>query len=170
MGIIIWIQKKTAKKSTKTIRTMSLVFIGLFVASMVGCVADITKNYEPNNKAVTSNIKEVPKADIKKEAVNIDYAQLKKNPDGHKGEMVKFNGEIIQIMETGNNTVIRLAVTKTDLGYEIDDIVWIEYDGLTKFVDKDIITAYGKITGTHSYKSQAGWKIQLPAMDAQIIE
>ncbi|WP_226644449.1 hypothetical protein [Mesobacillus subterraneus] len=106
----------------------------------------------------------------KANAQTIPYAQLKKNPDRHAGEYVKYTGEIVQIMEGDNITNIRLAVTKDSYGYDINDIIFVEYTGYTEYVDGDIITVYGEISGSYSYTSQAGWEITLPGMFADSFE
>lgn len=106
----------------------------------------------------------------KANAKPIEYAQLKKNPDRYAGEYVKYTGEIIQIMEGDNVTQIRLAVTKDSYGYDVNDIIFVEYAGLTEFVEEDVITVYGEIYGEYSYTSQAGWEISLPGLLAESIE
>ena len=103
-------------------------------------------------------------------AQTISYAHLEKNPDRYSGEYVKYRGEILQIMEDGIVTVIRLAVTPTSYGYDFNDVIWVEYIGLTEFVDGDVVTVYGTISGDHSYQSTAGWTITIPAMTADTIE
>lgn len=106
----------------------------------------------------------------KASAQTIDYAHLKKNPDRYKGEYVKYTGEIIQILEGNNITNIRLAVTKTAYGYDFNDVIFIEYNGYTDYVDGDIITMYGEVYGTYSYESQAGFNISLPGVIAKEFE
>ena len=106
----------------------------------------------------------------KANAQTIDYAQLKKNPDRYKGEYVKYTGEILQILEGDNITNIRLAVTKSSYGYDFNDVIFIEYPGYTDFVDNDIVTVYGEIYGSYSYKSQAGYEISLPGLLAETVE
>ncbi|WP_313892448.1 hypothetical protein [Psychrobacillus sp.] len=103
-------------------------------------------------------------AEKKANAKTIDYPQLKKNPDRYSGEYVKYTGEIIQILEGNNRTNIRLAVTQDSHGYDFNDIIFIEYDGYTDFVDGDIVTIYGGVYGAYSYKSQAGHNISLPGI------
>ncbi|MFJ6264253.1 toxin regulator [Lysinibacillus xylanilyticus] len=106
----------------------------------------------------------------KANAKTIDYPQLKKNPDRYKGEYVKYTGKILQILEGDNITNIRLAVTPTSYGYNPNDVIFIEYSGYTDFVDDDIITVYGEIYGSYSYKSQAGFDIALPGLLAKEFE
>ncbi|WP_312093819.1 toxin regulator [Niallia sp.] len=100
----------------------------------------------------------------------IEYDQLKKNPDRHAGEYVKYEGQIVQIMEGDNLTQIRLAVTKDSYGWDINDLIFVEYDGYTDFVEDDVVTIYGEVYGAYSYTSQAGWEITLPAVMAEKIE
>lgn len=106
----------------------------------------------------------------KANAKTIDYPQLKKNPDRYKGEYVKYKGKILQILEGDNITNIRLAVTPTSYGYNVSDVIFIEYPGYTDFVDDDIVTVYGEIYGSYSYESQAGYQISLPGLLATEIE
>lgn len=112
---------------------------------------------------------EAEKAEIeekKKLAKDLSYPELKKNPDGHKDELVKYTGEIVQIIESGGSTDIRLAVTKKSYGYNTNDIVYVTFDKPTEFVEKDIVTVTGNIEGSYSYTSQAGWNISVPLMKA----
>lgn len=109
-------------------------------------------------------------AEKKANAQPIEYAQLIKNPDRHAGTYVKYKGEIIQIQEGNGLTVIRLAVTPTSYGYDFNDVIWVEYEGYTDYVDGDTITVYGEIFGSHSYTSQAGWDITVPALIAEEFE
>jgi phosphopantetheinyl transferase (holo-ACP synthase) len=109
-------------------------------------------------------------AEKKANAQPIEYAKLEKNPDRHEGEYVKYQGQIIQILEDNESTQLRLSVTKDEWGYNVDDIIWVEYDGLTDFVEEDIVTIYGEISGSYSYTSQAGWEISIPGLVAESIE
>ncbi|MGD6843089.1 hypothetical protein ACQCVH_11280 [Bacillus infantis] len=106
----------------------------------------------------------------KQEAKTIDFKQLDKNPDRYTGEYVKYTGEVIQILEGNDMTNIRLAVTKTSYGYNPGDLIFIEYEGYTDFVEEDVVTIYGEVYGKYSYESQAGYSISLPGIVADIIE
>lgn len=44
-----------------------------------------------------------------------------------------------------------------------------EYDGTTKYVNEDVITVYGDMTGEHNYRSQAGWDISIFSMFADYL-
>ncbi|KAA0944140.1 hypothetical protein FQ087_18625 [Sporosarcina sp. ANT_H38] len=118
------------------------------------------------DKIAVSNMTVEEIEDKKANAQTIEYPQLKKNPDKYKGEYVTYTGQIAQIIESGSRTDIRLAVTENDYGYDMGDIIYIKYVGITDFVEDDIITVYGTITGTHRYKSQANYNVDLPGLNA----
>jgi hypothetical protein len=106
----------------------------------------------------------------KADAKQIRFAELDKNPDKYYGEFVKYQGQVLQIIEDSTSTEIRLAVTKDSYGYDYDDIVYITYAGTTPFVRDDLITVYGTLNGSHTYESEAGHHITLPLIVAEIIE
>ncbi|MEF2097304.1 hypothetical protein V3595_22045 [Bacillus sp. CFBP9009] len=113
---------------------------------------------------------EKAEAELKASAKTIEYAQMIKKPDRHAGEYVKYRGQIVQIQEGEDMTVIRLAVTQDSYGWNSSEVIWVEVDGYTDFVDEDIVTVYGTVVGSHSYTSQAGWEITVPAMLADTVE
>jgi hypothetical protein len=109
-------------------------------------------------------------AQSKEKAKVVDYKQLEKNPDRMKGEYVTFQGEIVQILEEGESTEMRVAVTKESWGWSSNDIVYVGYAGLTDYVEGDVITFYGEVYGSVQYTSQAGWDISVPAVIADVVE
>lgn len=114
--------------------------------------------------------KEEEVQDLKNSAITIDYKQLEKNKNRDVGKVAKFKGQIVQILEDGDYTVIRLSIAQASWGWDTNAILWVEYAGTTKFVQDDIITVYGRMMGEHSYESQAGWEVSVPSMLAEIIE
>ncbi|WP_085506530.1 hypothetical protein [Thalassobacillus devorans] len=129
-------------------------------------IEDINKQ-EVNiaNAYSEAEIEEIKIAEKKENAQTIDFKQLDKNADRHAGEYVTYTGEIIQIMEGNDLTQIRLALD--DWG---DQVLFVEYNGYTDFVEGDNVTIYGEVYGSYSYESQAGWEITLPGILADSIE
>ena len=110
------------------------------------------------------------KAKYKKSCKAIAYKKLKKNPDKYAGEKYKARGQILQIMEGFGTTQMRIAVTKTSWGWDFDDVIYVTYEGTTDFVEEDVVTVYGEVTGSYSYTSVAGWNITVPGVDVKYIE
>ena len=92
----------------------------------------------------------------------ITYDQLARTPDDFKGQKVKFSGKVLQVMESDDETQIRLAV---DSNY--DTVLYCGYSPAiisSRILDDDIITVYGTSLGLFSYTSTLGGKITLPAI------
>lgn len=108
-------------------------------------------------------------AEYRAAATTIPYNQLEKNPYNHAGERVVYRGQIFQIQESFGTSVILLSVT--DEGYGLwDDIVWVDYDGEIESAEDDIITVYGKVTGSKSYETQIGGETYVPRIRARYID
>ncbi|KAA6473741.1 hypothetical protein [Bacillus swezeyi] len=83
----------------------------------------ITNAYTKKKAAQKEKEREKQEEEKKKQsAKEIRFAELNKNPDKHSGEFVKYQGEIVQIMENDDSTDNRLAVTKTSYGYDINQL------------------------------------------------
>ncbi|MCX4271923.1 MAG: toxin regulator [Acetatifactor sp.] len=92
----------------------------------------------------------------------ITYDQLARTPDEYKGELVKFTGKVLQVIEGDSEIDIRLAVDK-----DYDTVIYCGYDpGIvtSRVLEDDIITVYGVSLGLHSYTSTLGGKITIPAV------
>ncbi|MDQ0299636.1 hypothetical protein J2S78_002056 [Salibacterium salarium] len=122
------------------------------------------------NAYTAEEIENLKLEDKKQSAEQLDFARLQKNPDKHAGTYVTYTGQIIEIQESDNMTYMRLAVTKNDYGYNYDDVIYVEYDDYTEFVEEDEVTIYGNVYGTFDYTSQAGWDMSIPAVVADIVE
>lgn len=116
------------------------------------------------DEAITTNHQ--PQETIDWDTVEpIDYKQLKKNPDKYKSEKVVYEGVIVQIMEDGKYTDLRLAING-----DYDSIIFVKYFGLTDFVEDDTVKIYGTVFGSYNYTSTANHNISLPAVIADNIE
>lgn len=107
---------------------------------------------------------------LKNQAVTVDYKELEKDPGSFSGQDAKFTGQVLQIQESGGYGVMRLAVTKESYGWNAGDVVYVEYVNHTDAVEGDIVTVYGQLTGSETYKSQANFEITIPSMIACSIE
>ena len=107
--------------------------------------------------------------DFKNSCQVMSYKVLNKNPDNLVGQRIKLNGEIMQIQEDSGKTFMLLSVTNMGYGYW-DDNVAVFYDGTADIYEDDIITVWGVIDGKFAYKSQAGWDITVPRVNAEYVE
>lgn len=100
-------------------------------------------------------------------AKSIPYKQLIKDADAYKGTKVVFRGQIMQIQQDGDwGGMMLLSVTDEGYGFWTDN-VWVDYDKAIGAAEDDIITVYGKITGSKSYETQIGGETYVPQMHAR---
>ena len=97
-----------------------------------------------------------------RDAVDVPYGLLERNPEAHLGDPVVFSGRVLEIRDLpGGGTFLRVGT-----GSYGSDPLWIE-----TFVapSEDIIAdtrvrVYGYLSGPHSYTSEAGWNITIPSV------
>lgn len=98
----------------------------------------------------------------------ITFDQLARNPDDYNGKKVKFRGKVLQVVEGGSETIIRLA---TKGGY--DDVLYCTYKKnivSSRILEDDKITIYGVSNGTTSYQSTMGGQITIPSITVEKID
>lgn len=92
----------------------------------------------------------------------ITYDQLARTPDNYMGELVKFKGKVLQVVEGDTEINIRLAVNNN-----FDDILFCGYSPdivSSRVLENDTITIYGESLGLYSYESTIGAQITIPAV------
>lgn len=119
------------------------------------------------------------KEDFIKECKTYTYKEIARNPGEFKGKKAKFEGQVVQVMENGDNVVMRVDVTKeanqfVSGGYMYSDTVFVEYTRKSekeiRILEDDIINMYGTLNGTKSYDSVLGGNITIPYMLAEYID
>ena len=83
---------------------------------------------------------------------------------------VKLTGEVIQVLQDGDEYTLRVNVTNT--GYYWTDTIMAYYvaqPGEKRILEDDVITLYGPMHGLYSYESVLGATITVPLMEAYYI-
>jgi hypothetical protein len=94
----------------------------------------------------------------------ISYKQLEKDPASFQEQSTTFTGQVLQIQESNGQGYLRLAVDKASYGWNLNDIVLVQYDGHNDAVQDDIISVSGILKGSQTYTSQANFQITVPLM------
>jgi hypothetical protein len=116
---------------------------------------------------------DVSEPEYKAMCSEIAFSELARNPDSYQGQMFKFTGEVIQVIEGSGMVDIRMNVTKIEDEY----FDWVYYedtiyaivrvaDGADKILEGDIITIYGICCGDYTYESILGSQVTLPKIEA----
>lgn len=101
------------------------------------------------------------------------YDEIARDPDSYYLKPCVFTGKVMQVMEDGDDSALRVNVTKTKYSY--DDTIYVYYFSSVKkdnkrILEDDIITIYGYSYGLMSYESVMGAKITIPSVVAQYVE
>jgi hypothetical protein len=135
--------------------------------------AALTTAQQKQSKAETAIYRtekaEREEAEFRENATTIDYNQLIKNPDKYKGEKVVYEGQILQIQEEAGYGFMLLSVTNEGYGFW-DDNIWVNFFEPIDAAEEDIITVYGKMTGSEEYETQIGGSTYVPRMNAVYID
>ncbi|HHW86815.1 MAG TPA: SH3 domain-containing protein [Chloroflexi bacterium] len=110
----------------------------------------------------------------KAQAVTIPYEELFRYNEQHVGKTVRYVGEVLQVQEKeclifcgedDKGYVLRVAVTKGSYGLW-DDPIWVDYNGTQRFLEDDIVTVWGVVTGLQKYTAVLGNQITIPSVNA----
>ena len=73
-------------------------------------------------------------------------------------------------MYSHTNINLRIAITEHTYGYAATDVVYVKYKKFDKAEDRiledDIITVWGQLNGTYTYKAVNGSQITIPLLEA----
>ena len=99
------------------------------------------------------------------------YEDVARYPDDWDGYEVRFTGEVIQVLQDGDEYTLRVNVTRGD--YFWSDTIMVYYvapSGAARILEDDVVTLYGIMHGMYSYESVMGATITVPLMEALYVE
>ena len=116
---------------------------------------------------------EEKEAAFKKMCEKVSYDDLARYPDEYYLTPVKYKGKVVQVMEDGDDYVLRVNVTKGSYGIYRDTVL-VEYTKADsdngRILEDDIITFYGYAAKTVSYKTVMGATVTIPEVLAIYID
>jgi hypothetical protein len=110
-------------------------------------------------------------ANYKAKCQTYTYEEIARDPDTYKMTYGKYTGKVVQVMEDGNDIILRVNITATKYSYT--DTIYVYYtkeDGDSRILEDDIITIYGMNYGLYSYESVLGATITVPLVFAEYID
>jgi RNase P/RNase MRP subunit p29 len=94
------------------------------------------------------------------------YREVLKNASAYGGTKVVVWGRVLQIQESRGSTFMLVYVTPRSYGLW-DDIIAVEYEGTTNFLNGNQVEIYGVIQGDiYSYQTNGGWTNRVPQVRA----
>lgn len=99
------------------------------------------------------------------------FEDVARYPDDWDMHQVRFTGEVIQVMQDGNEYTLRVNVTEGE--YFWQDTIMVYYEapsGSARILEDDVMTFYGYMHGMYSYESVLGATITVPLLEAMYVE
>ena len=112
---------------------------------------------------------DAPKAKVYQ---SLDYKAISRDPGAYEGNLYKFDGKILQVMEEaqGDGTTFVTLRVATKGGY--DDVVLVGYTrsaGEARVLEDDRVTIHGTSHGLYTYETVMGAEMTLPLIMADTI-
>lgn len=108
---------------------------------------------------------------FKSECTYYSYETLARDPDKYFFEKVKLDGEVVQVIEDGDDYILRVNMTQGK--YYWTDTIYVEYtkkdSSESRILEDDIISIYGYAMGTITYETVLGAQKTIPAVLAKYI-
>lgn len=92
----------------------------------------------------------------------VPYTDIARTPDAYVGQKVAFSGKVLQVVETADETDLRIA---TDGGW--DNVIMAGFDPSIidfRVLEDDYVTVYGTCLGLYTYTATLGQQISVPAV------
>ncbi len=137
-------------------------------ALQAGKTTTVTIKYEGVSCKVQVKCTTMSEEAYKAQCQEIEYKDLARNPDDYTGEFLKISGEVIQVLEDGDELTLRVATADY-----YDDIFLVSYsykDGESRILEDDQVTLWGMYYGTYTYESTLGGNITVPCLLAEYVD
>ena len=158
------LSEKISNLSTaqKVIGVIALCCIGILILAAIGGNSS-DRGSLPSNSSYSSSDSSYSNSSYgsslasrfnKSDCKEISYNELDKNPDKYSGDSLKLSGKVFQISEGHSSGNFLLMYVGGE--YEIDQVLYVEYENDTNIVKDDWITVYGVCEGSYSYSTRIG--------------
>lgn len=115
---------------------------------------------------------EEKEAAFKGECGSYSYNEIARNPGEYILKKAHFRGEVVQVMEDGDDYTLRVNVTQSR--YYWEDTIYVSYtrrdSAEPRILEDDIINLYGYCMDTVTYETVMGASVTIPAVLAEYID
>ena len=95
-----------------------------------------------------------------------NYAEYARNPEPHIGEMVRFNGTVLQVVEGVESNLYRIQMHSSG---DVFVVTYTPDEGVQRVLEEDKVTVMGVSSGLYTYESTMGGQITVPSIIADSI-
>lgn len=136
---------------------LSIIAILSITIIFSGCTSG-SMNYNPTPTLTPEQIKSA--------AFEITYDELLRNNELHINNLVKIEGDVIQVIENGPDDFVLLVDMSKLL--ESSKITYVTWHG-KRMLEGDHVIVYGTVKGVKTYTTVQGASKTVPLMDAELI-
>ncbi|MDD4081017.1 MAG: hypothetical protein PHP02_06355 [Eubacteriales bacterium] len=105
---------------------------------------------------------------LRQTAVSPDYAEVAANPEGYDGQLLAYTGYLVSKEDASGEWILRVALDKTDTGYEREIIITATGD--PGFVPGAKVRVYANLVGRNIGQTAAGEEEILPKLQLALID
>ena len=112
---------------------------------------------------------DAPKAKVYQ---SLDYKAMSRDPDTYEGNLYKFNGKVLQVLEEGQDDGTTLVALRVASKGNYDDVVYVIYSraaGEARILEDDKVTVSGISGGLYSYETVMGAEVTIPMIIADSV-
>jgi len=111
-------------------------------------------------------------AEFKASCSYYSYEEIARNPKDYVGNPIYLYGQVLQVMEQGDEVQLRVNITEAEYGWQ--DAVYVSYtrksSNESRILEEDMITVWGISNDTISYETVLGQSLTVPYIEAAYIE
>lgn len=166
-------QSQWKKDRSKFRKKEAGIVIGLiaFIVAIPLFVNSISRA-PSNNPSNGNSTTEISEEDYRSACQPFDYKELCRYPDKHKGEFVKVEVRVSQILKDGE-TYWQGYTDEDGFGYYDNEYVLIDRRGrdAVRVLEEDILVVYGQYRGLVTMERALGSvKVELPCIEVEYID
>lgn len=106
---------------------------------------------------------------IKAQAIEPHYTDLARNTEQYTGKVVKYQGEVFQVVEDGNSYTMLINVTYMDYGLW-EDTLMVTCRCDQRPLEGDQFLFYGTVTGRQTYETVLGAAVTVPLIKVELYD
>lgn len=157
-------------------KIIAFIFYALLLLFFIGVITSNDSSVPSSTSSLTTSeiILESPEQ-FKSSCETVSYDSLARNTEQYVNKRVVFTGQVVQVIERGNNFFMRINVTqKGSAEFPFwDDTLLVSYTRSkdeSRILEGDIVQFWGIVKGRTTYTTIFGQEITLPEIIAKYID
>ena len=147
------------------------VVLGLFVLGAWICASmprtTLRRSSVSSAAATAPAMPTMTVGQIKQAAVAIPYDDLARNTEKYESQLGSFTGNVVQVMESGDEANLRVSVDG-----DSDQMIYVDYPDYStaRVLEGDTVNLVGRIEGRLTYQTVLGAQVTIPSVTAMWLE